>query len=123
MSFNIPFENHGACSVALIALKGHPKRVYHYSKTSGQEESWAIRDYLNGEIVRSGESTKTASEIESLVDDFAVEPAYRSVKLIPRWKADCQAASERHYGSAHVDVSGRNPATLGSWRRMNSQGS
>jgi hypothetical protein len=121
--FNIPFENHGACSVALIALKGHPKRVYHYSKTSGQEESWAIRDYLTGEIVRSGDSTKTASEIESLVDDYAVAPAYRSVKLIPRWKADCQAASESHYGSAHVDLTTRNPSPLGNWRRMNNQGS
>ena len=123
MPVNIPFENHGACSVALIALKGHPRRVYHYSKTSGQEESWAIRDYLGGEIVRSGDSTLTASEIENMVDDYAVEPAYRSVKLIPRWKADCQAASERHYGAAHVDLTTRNPVTLGNWRRMNSQGS
>ena len=122
MPIHIAFESHGACSVALIALKGHPKRVYHYSKTSGQQESWAIRDYLTGEIVRSGDSTMTASGIENLVD-YAEEPAYRSVKLIPRWKADCQAASERHFGAAHVDLITRNPATLGNWRRMNGQGS
>jgi hypothetical protein len=123
MPTNIPFESHGACSVALIALKEHPKRVYHYSKTSGQEESWALRDYLTGEILRSGDSTMTASEIEGLVDDYAEEPAYRSVKLIPRWKVDCQAASERHFGAAHVDLVTRNPPTLGNWHRMNSQGS
>ena len=123
MPIHIPFENHGACSVALIALKGHPKRVYHYSKTSGQQESWAVRDYLSGEIVRAGDSAMTALEIENMVDDYAQEPAYRSVARIPRWKADCQAASENHYGAAHVDLTTRNPTTLGRWRRMNSQGS
>jgi len=123
MPINIPFESHGRYLVALIAIKGHPKRVYHYSKTSGQEESWAIRDYFTEEIVRAGDSTMTASEIENLVDDYAVAPAYRSVALIPRWRIDCQAASERHYGAAHIDLASRNPATLGNWRRMNGQGS
>ena len=122
MPVHIPFENHGRYLVALIAIKGSPKRVYHYSKTSGEEESWAIRDYLTQEIVRSGGSSMTASEIENLVD-WADAPAYRSVALIPRWKVDCQAASERHYDAAHVDLTSRNPATLGEWHRMNSQGS
>jgi hypothetical protein len=122
MPIHIPFESHGRCLVALIAIQGHPKRVYHYSKTSGEEESWAIRDYLAREIVRPGETTMTASEIENLVD-YAEAPARRRVEIIPRWRADCQAASERHYGAAHVDLTSRNPATLGKWRRMNSQGS
>jgi len=122
MPIHIPFENHGRYLVALIAIKGDPKRVYHYSKTSGEEESWAVRDYFTQEIVRSGDSTMTASEIENLVE-YADAPVYRSVALIPRWKVDCQSASERHYGAAHVDLTSRNPATLGKWRRMNSQGS
>ena len=121
MPVHIPFENHGRYLVALIAIKGEPKRVYHYSKTSGQEESWAIRDYFTQEIVRAGDSTLTASDIENLVD-YAEAPVYRAVGLIPRWKADCQAASERHYGAAHVDPTSRKPATLGKWRRMSSQG-
>ena len=87
MSKQIPFDNHGRYLVALIALKGHPNRVYHYSKTAGEEESWAIRDFLTEEMVRSGDSTMTASEIESLVE-YAEKPAYRSVSLIRRWKAD-----------------------------------
>lgn len=119
---DIPFDNHGSCSVALIAIVGHPKRVYHFSKTANQEESWAVRDYIAGEIVRSGDSELTASEIENMVE-YAFEPAYRSVKLISRWKSDCQAAAADHYGKAHVDEATRNPATLGNWRRMNSQGS
>jgi len=122
MPINIPFENHGACSVALIALRSHPKRVYHYSKTTGQEESWAVRDYLTGQIVRSGDSTLTASQIEDTVE-YAEKPAYRSVKLIPRWQADCRAASGNHFGAAHVDTTTPNPATLGNWQRMSSQGS
>ena len=119
MSKQIPFDNHGRYLVALIALKGHPNRVYHYSKTAGEEESWAIRDFLTEEMVRSGDSTMTASEIESLVE-YAEKPAYRSVSLIRRWKADGQAASERHYGAAHVDLTTRNPATVGKWRKMSS---
>ena len=122
MPINIPFENHGACSVALIALRSHPKRVYHYSKTTGQEQSWAVRDYLTGQIVRSGDSTLTASQIEDTVE-YAEKPAYRSVKLIPRWQADCRAASGNHFGAAHVDTTTPNPATLGNWQRMSSQGS
>ena len=122
MPIRIPFANHGACAVALVALIEHPKRVYHYSKTAGQEESWAVRDYLTEEIVRAGDSSLTASEIEALVE-YAERPAYRSVKLITRWKADCQAASERHFGAANVDVTSPNPPTLGTWRRMNNQGS
>jgi len=109
MPVHIPFgAQHGKCDVALIALTGHPKRVYHFSKTANQEESWAVRDYLYGQIVRSGDSTLTASQIEALVE-YAEEAAYRSVKLIPRWKSDCRASSERHFGTAHVELTTSNP--------------
>ena len=122
MPVRIPFDSHGACSVALIALQGHPKRVYHFSKTAGQEESWAVHDYLTEQIVRSGESNLTASEVEALVE-YAKRPAYRSVKLIARWKADCKSASDDNFGAAHVDTTSLNPSTLGTWHRMNGQGS
>ena len=122
MSIHIPYEQHGACQVALIALKGQPKRVYHYSKTYGQEESWALRDYLTGMIVRSGDSMLKASEIEAQVE-YAEEPAFRSVKLIPRWKDDCKAASEKHFGAAHVDLTTPNGTALGNWQRLSKQGS
>lgn len=116
MSVAIPFNSHGKYEVVLIAIKGHPSRFYHYSKTAGEEESWAVRDYLTGQMVRSGDSTMTASQIEALVDD-AEEAAYRSVKHA-RWKDDCQAASERKFGSPHVDSTSPNPATLGRWKRL-----
>ena len=122
MPIDIPFENHGRYLVALVALKGHPNRVYHFSKTAGEEESWCIRDYFLMEMVRSGESTMTASQIEELVE-YAEAPVYRSIAAIPRWKADCQAAAERRFGAAHVDSTTRNPPTLGKWRRMNKKAS
>lgn len=123
MSIRIPFEHHGACSVALIALKGHPKRVYHYSKTTGEELSWALRDYLTGQKIRSGDGPPfTASQIEALVE-YAEEPTYKSVKLITSWKTDCQTASKNHFGAAHLDLTTANPPTLGTWSRMNSKGS
>src|SRR2546427_11381597 len=55
MSIQIPFEAHGACVTALICLKGQQKRAYHYSKTIGEEESWAIRDYLTEAILRAAD--------------------------------------------------------------------
>jgi hypothetical protein len=117
LSIQIPFSSHGPYKVALIALKGHPKKVYLYSKTAGEEDSWAVRDYHLEEMVRAGDSTLTASAIEDMVE-YAEESAYRSVKMLPRWKTDCQAAAERHFGSAHVELAGRNPLVLGRWRRI-----
>jgi hypothetical protein len=122
MPVEIPYEAHGACLVALIALKGQPKRFYHFSKTAEKEESWALRDYLTGEILRAGDSTLTATQIENLVE-HAAEPEYRSVKLIPRWQTDCRAASEHHFGKANVDTTTGNGTALGRWTKMNKQGS
>jgi hypothetical protein len=123
LSTSIQFENHGKCAVALIDLNGFPKRIYHYSKTIGEEESWALRDYFRGEILRSGDSSHTASQIEALVEGKAESPAYRSVKMTSKWKADCEEASKRQFGSNNIDLTSANPPILGAWRRMNSQGS
>jgi len=114
---DIPFRSRGPYLVALIALKGHPKRVRHYSKTSGQEHSWAMRDYLTGQIVRSGRSKMGASQVEDLVE-YAEEPPACPVELVDFWKAQCQAASERHFGAGDIDFTTPNPQTLGKWKRM-----
>ena len=123
VSKSIPFENHGKCAVALISLNGFPRRVYHFSKTIGEEESWAIRDYFLGQILRSGDAGLTASQIEELVDDQAERAAYRSVRMAPQWKTDCSEAAKRQFGSNNVDFTSPNPSKLGTWQRMNSQGS
>lgn len=122
MRVHISFENHGPCCVALVALKGHPARVYHFSKTSGQGRSWALRDYLIGSIVRSSDSVLTATEIENMVS-FADRAAYRSVKRISNWNLDCQAAAQRHYGAGGVDLTTPNPVSTGNWRPMDRNGS
>ena len=117
MAASIPFSNHGRYQVALVALQGHPKRVYHYSKTAGEQDSWAIRDVHLEEMVRAGDSTLSASQVEALVE-YSEPAAYRSVKMLSRWKADCQVAAERHFGSAHTDLMAQNPPSLGRWRRI-----
>lgn len=121
MSVQIPFDQHGPYEVALVAFAGMPKRVYHFAKTSGEEESWALRDYVVGQILRFGDSGKTASELESMVV-YAEEAPYRSVAHVPSWKTHCQASSDRFFGSVHVDASTPNDDTLGNWRRMGTRG-
>jgi len=117
-TMSIPFRNRSKYCVALIVLKGHPKRIYHYCKTSGEEYSWAVRDYLTGQFVRSGDSKMTASQVEDGWIDHAEEPPSCPEKRIDFWKDYCQGASERHFGAAHVDVASPNPPTLGEWKRM-----
>ena len=117
MAINIPFKNHGACCVALVVLKDYPNRVIHFSKTINQQESWALRDFANNMIVRSGESPLTASQLEDLVI-CAFTPAHRPVTLVDRWKTDCLAISERHFGATNVDTKSPNPNNLGNWRRI-----
>lgn len=122
MSTPIPFECHGACHVALICLQGQRKRAYHYSKKINKEEAWALRDYLTGEILRTADSGKTASQLEAMVT-YAERPQYRAVGNIASWKKDCKDASDRHFGSANVDTTTPNNDSIGTWRRMNKQGS
>jgi hypothetical protein len=116
---NIPFRNRSKHCVALIALKGHPERVYHYCKTRGEEYAWAVRDYLTERMVRSGDSKMTALQVEEEWTDYVEEPPSCPVKRIDFWKDYCQAASERHFGRAHVDLVTPNPRTLGTWKHMN----
>jgi hypothetical protein len=119
---HIPFEAHGRCVVALICLKGQQKRAYHYSKTIGEEDSWALRDYLTETILRSADSGKTASQVEGMVT-YADPAQYRAVGFIPNWKRDCKDTSDRHFGSANVNTTSPNSGTLGTWRGMNRRGS
>ncbi len=124
MPVAIPFEQHGTCQVALVALERYlGKRHVHYSKTLGEEESWALRDYTNNLILRSGQSPLTASEIEAEVT-HPVEPAYRSVEQKERWKKDCKEASEKAFGVNNVDtISPANGPNIGTWRKMTNRAS
>lgn len=112
---NIPFRSRGRTVVVLTAFREHPSRIYLYSKTLGEEYSWAIRDYLTEVRVRSGDSTMTASQVEQLID-HAEQPPACPVERTDFWKDYCQAASERHFGTGNVDLTTPNPPTLGGWK-------
>ena len=120
----IPFEQHGNCQVALIALEGVlGKRFVHYSKTFGQEESWALRDYANDLILRSGASALTASDIEAEVT-HAAKAKYRSVEQKSRWGHDCKAAAESEFGENSVAATSPAGArAIGKWRKMTNRAS
>lgn len=120
----IPFEQHGNCEVALVALEGVlGKRFVHFSKTFGEEESWALRDYANDLILRSGASALTASEIEAEVT-HAAKAAYRSVEQKPRWARDCKDAAEREFGQNNVaTTSPAGARDIGKWRKMTNRAS
>jgi hypothetical protein len=122
MPTTIPFHVHGNCLVALVALQGQQDRVYHYSKTIGEERSWCLRDYLTSEILRFGFSNgSTASAIEALVT-AAEAPEFCSVEHVPTWRQWCMAASARCF-PAGVDATTANNSSMGQWRRMNKRGS
>lgn len=120
----IPFEQHGNCQVALVALQGVlGKRFVHYSKTFGEEESWALRDYANDLILRSGASTLTASDIESEVT-HAAKAKYRSVEQKMRWTHDCKEAAETEFGKNNLaTTSPAGARDIGKWRKMSNRAS
>lgn len=120
----IPFEQHGNCQVALIALEGVlGKRFVHYSKTFGEEESWALRDYANNLILRSGASALTASDIEVEVT-HAAKAKYRSVEQKPRWVHDSKEAAESEFGQNNVATTSPIGARdIGKWRKMTNRAS
>jgi len=91
--------------------------MYHYSKTPGEEYSWAVRDYLTGWWVRSGHSKMTASQLEELIDYSGEAPAC-PVQRVDVWRDQCHAASVEHFGKAHVDSTTENPSTLGEWKPL-----
>lgn len=115
---SIPFINRSKYRVVLVALKDHPKRLYHYCKTGAEEYSWAVRDYLTGQIIRSGDSKMTASQIEEEWVEYAEQPPSCPEKRVDFWRDHCQGSSERHFGTRHADSTSPNPPTLGAWKRM-----
>lgn len=120
----IHFEIRGQCYVALVALERLlGKRHVLFSKTMGEEESWAIRDFINGQILRSGASNLTASQIEAEVTHSARQIPFRSVEAKERWAEDCKVASEGQYGANHVDLTTPPGCpNIGRWRRMTRTG-
>src|SRR5262249_34552037 len=114
----IPYVSRGQFQVVVVALDGLGKRHFHFTRVAGEEESWALRDYQNDMILRSGPSSLTASQIEARVT-HAARPALRSTERKAQWAADLKQISERHFGQDRVDTASPPDAPdLGKWRKM-----
>ncbi len=123
MPVNIEFETRGKFLVSIVALgKLFGKRFLLYTKTAGQEESWALRDYQHDLILRSDSSPLLASDIEQKIS-HSVRPPHRSTAQKVRWSQELKRMAEEHYGRNHVeDAAPADAPAIGRWRKMSSSG-
>src|SRR5262249_3970472 len=86
---------HGTARVSDVAC---PKLLgNHLGLLSDKGEySWALRDFITGVILRSGDSELTLSEIKLMVT-HSEEPAYRSVGRKNEWRRELENLSRTHF--------------------------
>lgn len=109
------YTSHGVAKVAIVSspeLFG--KRLGHLA-TKG-EYSWALRDFITGRILRSGDSSLTLSEIEALVtgSQFA---AYRAVQRANEWALELETLSRAQFGQEYDPKTPPN-GRHGTWKRL-----
>ena len=79
------------------------------------EYSWAIRDFIAGEILRSGHSSLTFSDIEAEIGE-SEKPVYRSVDREKEWTAELDESSKRMFGTKYDK---EKPSSMpGKWKRL-----
>ena len=109
------YVSHGVAKVAIVSspeLFG--KRLGHLA-TKG-EYSWALRDFITGRILRSGDSPLTLSQIEAFVtgSQFAT---YRAVQRATEWAEELELLSRAQFGQeydANTPPNGRH----GAWKKL-----
>lgn len=111
----INYSIHGTARVAIVAC---PKILHNrlaLLSTKG-EYSWAIRDFITGVILRSGDSELKLSEIEAMVM-YSEEPPYRSVDRKTEWARELESLSRRRFDGQY---DGATPPTesAGKWKRL-----
>jgi hypothetical protein len=111
----INYTIHGTARVAIIACPKILGKRLGYLSTKG-EYSWAIRDFITGVILRSGDSELTLSEIEAMVTD-SKEPAYRSVGRVKEWKQELEDYSKDVFGPQYDPTAPPDP-NAGRWKRL-----
>jgi hypothetical protein len=109
----IKYAAHGTARVGVVACpKLVGNRLVLFS-TKG-EYSWAIRDYIKGLMLRSGDSELTLSQIEADVS-YSEKPTYRSVNRKAEWARELEQASSQHFGKKY-DPTTPALATTGAWK-------
>src|SRR6185503_11819360 len=114
MKPSLKYSAHGTARVSIVEIpKYFGTRLVYLSWKS--EYSWAIRDFITGEILRSGDSPLTFSEIEAEIGE-SEKPIYRSVDRESEWTTELIESSKRMFGSKY---DGEKPSSMpGKWKRL-----
>lgn len=111
----IRYDAHGTARVAVVACPRLVGNRLVLLSTKG-EYSWAIRDYIKGLMLRSGDSEMTLSKIEADVS-YSERPTYRSVNRKGEWKRELEQLSTQHFGKKY-DPNRSASANMGVWRPL-----
>jgi hypothetical protein len=82
-------------------------------------DSWALRDFIGGVMLRCGDSPNSLPEIEALVEgqDFPVPSLSVQAKDFAKWRQHLAACSKKVFGTEYDDSTP--PSNRwGAWRRL-----
>jgi hypothetical protein len=115
MTMTLQYVTHGTTRVSIVAIPKYFGNRLVYLSWKG-EFSWAIRDFITGAILRSGDSLLKFSDIEALIT-YSERPVYRSVDRKAEWTAELVASSQREFGAKY---DGNTPPAdqAGKWKRL-----
>jgi hypothetical protein len=111
----INYSAHGTAKVAIVAIPTLVGNRLVYLSQKG-EYSWAVRDFIFGEMLRSGDSELTLTQVEALVTCSEKGP-YRSVNRTNEWRQELIGSSRREFG-ARYDASTPPSRNFGKWKRL-----
>lgn len=111
----IRYAAHGTARVAVVACPGLIGNRLVLFSTKG-EYSWAIRDYIRGLMLRSGDSELTLSQIEADVT-YSEKPTYRSVNRKGEWARELEQSSKSYFGKRYDPSTSALPSS-GAWKAI-----
>jgi hypothetical protein len=112
---HINYTSHGRYGVAIIkSPKILGNRLGYLSMEN--DSSWAIRDYIGGVMLRSGDSVRRLAEIEAVVEHYE-PPPYRSVQREHEWRGDLESRSKTLFGKTYDAQTAPND-NWGRWRPL-----
>ena len=120
----INYANHGRYRVSVIQSPKILGNRLGYLSMQG-DESWAIRDYIGGVMLRSGDGVITAVsgkeltlvEIEAVVDDSWSDVPQRAVGRTNEWTGDLEFRSKNIFGK-NYDAQTPPNDSWGRWRPL-----
>jgi hypothetical protein len=109
------YTAHGTAKVAIIYAPDIFGERWAHLATKG-EYSWALRDFITGQMLRSGDSTLTLTDIEKLVKDDRYA-AYRSVERAKEWANELAVLSHAEFGPKY-DPTTPPKSRFGTWKKL-----